>query len=46
MHIMGDIVIGWDELVMWAEMHSFCPLCDGRFDSQGEVEDHIMRAHP
>ena len=46
MHIMGDIVIGWDELEMWTEMHSFCAVCDGRFDSQGEVDDHIMRAHP
>ena len=46
MHIMGDIVIGWDELEMWTGMHCFCPLCDGRFDSQGEVDDHIMRAHP
>ena len=44
-HIMGDIVIGWDELVMWTEMHVFCPLCDGHFDSDGEVEDHIAKRH-
>ena len=45
MHIMGDIVIGWDELVMWTEMHVLCPLCDGHFDSEGEVEDHIAKRH-
>ena len=45
MHIMGDMVIGWDELVMWTEMHVGCPLCDGHFDSEGEVEDHIEQMH-
>ena len=37
MHFMGDIVIGWDELEMWTEMHAFCPACDRRFESEGAV---------
>ena len=45
MHIMGDIVIGRDELVMWTEMQVFCPLCDEHFDSEGEVEEHISQEH-
>ena len=45
MHIIGDIVIGWDELVMWTEMHVGCPLCDEHFDSEGEVDDHIAKRH-
>ncbi len=45
MHIMGDIVIGWEELLMWTEMHAGCPLCDEHFDSEGEVEDHIAKRH-
>ena len=45
MHFMGDIVIGWDELVMWTEMHITCALCDEHFDSEAEVDDHIARMH-
>ena len=45
MHFLGDIVIGWDELQMWTEMHAFCPKCDRRFYNELEVGEHIMQAH-
>ena len=45
MHIIGDIVIVRDELVMWTEMHVGCPLCDEHLDSEVEVEDHISQMH-
>ena len=43
MHIMGDIAIGWEELVMWTEIHLGCPLCDEHLDSEVEVEDHVSQ---
>ena len=45
MHGLGDIALSEVALNEWTEQFAFCPKCDLRLPSEGDVATHIMRDH-
>ena len=45
MHHLGDIALSEGALKDWTEQFAFCPRCDLRLPSEGDVAAHIIREH-